>query len=314
MTGRIDRPQSADSGATQHADFFSAYHPVVNMAYFTLVLAFSMIYLHPVCLAVSLVCAVAYSLYINGRKALRFSLRFMLPILIFTALLGPLFNHQGATILAYLPDGNPLTLESAVYGAASAAMLITVIAWFSCFNTVMTSDKFVYLFGRVVPALSLLLSMSLRLVPRFRNQIKVISGVQKGIGRDMSAGNLFRKFGHGIKILSIMVTWALENAIETADSMKARGYGLPGRTAFSLYRFTRRDALALLFIAGCGAYLAAGSIRGGLYFRYYPTIKQNFSGAYTVSILAVYLAFCALPLILNTKEDIKWRLLTTSKI
>ena len=35
-----------------------------------------------------------------------------------------------------------------------------------------------------------------------------------------------------ITILSIMVTWCLENAIETADSMKSRGCGLPGRSAF----------------------------------------------------------------------------------
>ena len=31
--------------------------------------------------------------------------------------------------------------------------------------------------------------------------------------------------------LSIVVTWSMENAIETADSMKARGYGTKKRTA-----------------------------------------------------------------------------------
>lgn len=52
---------------------------------------------------------------------------------------------------------------------------------------------------------------------------------------------LIKRAKHGIKIMSILVTWALENAIDTADSMKDRGYGLPGRTAFSIYRFDRRD-------------------------------------------------------------------------
>jgi energy-coupling factor transport system permease protein len=31
-------------------------------------------------------------------------------------------------------------------------MLISVITWFNCYSAVMTSDKFVYLFGRIIPA------------------------------------------------------------------------------------------------------------------------------------------------------------------
>ena len=46
-----------------------------------------------------------------------------------------------------------------------------------------------------------------------------------------ASGSLLQRLKNAITILSIMVTWALENAIETADSMKSRGYGLPGRTA-----------------------------------------------------------------------------------
>ena len=233
-------------------DSFSAYHPVVNFLYFTLVLLFSMFFMHPVCLGISLLCAFIYSVYLNGKKALSFNLKYMLPMLAVTALVNPAFNHEGGTILTYLRGGNPLTLDSIVYGIAAAVMLITVICWFSCYNAVMTSDKFVYLFGRVIPALSLILSMALRFVPRFRAQFKVVSDAQKCVGRDISNGSILQRAKHGVRILSIMVTWALENAIETADSMRSRGYGLPGRTAFSIYRFDRRDKSALLFLLFCG--------------------------------------------------------------
>ena len=226
-------------------DTFSSYHPIVNMLYFTLVLCFSMLFTHPVCLGVSLACSFAYSLYLKGEKTLHFSIFYMLPMFIGTALLNPLFNHAGATILAYLPNGNPLTLESILYGVAAATMLLCVINWFSCYNEVMTSDKFVYLFGRIIPALSLILSMALRFVPRFQAQLKIVSNAQKCVGRDISRGSLFKRARHGIRILSIMITWALENAIETADSMKSRGYGLKGRSAFSVYIFDKRDLYAL---------------------------------------------------------------------
>jgi energy-coupling factor transport system permease protein len=288
-------------------DTFSGCHPIVNFTYFALVIAFAMIFMHPVCLASSLFCAFAYSIYLEGRKAVRSGLVYMLPMLVFAALINPAFNHEGGTILAYLPGGNPLTLESIVYGAAAAAALVTVITWFTCFNAVITSDKFVYLFGRVIPALSLILSMTLRLAPRFKTQIKVVSNAQKCVGRDVSNGSVLRRARHGIKILSIMVTWALENAIETADSMKSRGYGLPGRTAFSIYRFDRRDAGTLAFLLLCGAYIAVGSAAGGLYFRYFPTVKGLWGGVYTVSIFLAYFALGAAPLILNLREDHKWR-------
>ena len=288
-------------------DTFSGFHPAINFLYFAAVIGFAMFFTHPVCLAISLSCALIYSIYLNGKKARRFSLLFLLPMLVVTALLAPVFNHEGATILAYLPDGNPLTLESVLYGIAAAAMLITVISWFSCFNAVMTSDKFVYLFGRIIPALSLILSMALRLVPRFLAQIKVISNAQKCVGRDVSNGSLPQKMKHGVKIISIMITWALENAIETADSMKARGYGLPGRTAFSIFRFDRRDFYALLFILACVATVLLGAATGAYRFRYYPTVAGEWAGAGTIFVFAAYIALGAFPLLMNIKEDLVWK-------
>jgi energy-coupling factor transport system permease protein len=263
--------------------------------------------MHPVCLIISALSAIAYNIYLNGRKSIRFNLLYMLPLLCITAILNPAFNHEGATILVYLPSGNPLTLESMIYGLCSAAMLIAVIVWFSCYTAVMTSDKFVYLFGRVIPALSLVLSMTLRFVPKFRAQLHVVSEAQRCIGRDASEGSVIQRIKNGVTILSIMVTWALENAIETADSMKSRGYGLPGRTAFSIYRFDERDKNALLWLLFCGIYIVCGWIKGGYYWRYYPTIKHVDFGAFPISFLLVYLLLCSTPLILNIKEDRKWK-------
>jgi energy-coupling factor transport system permease protein len=288
-------------------DTFAGFHPAINLLYFAAVIGFAMLFTHPICLAISLICAFSYSVYLSGKKAVRFNLLYMLPLLIMAALLNPAFNHQGGTILAYLPSGNPLTLESILYGVAAAAMFVTVISWFSCFNAVMTSDKFVYLFGRVIPALSLILAMALRFVPRFNAQIKIISNAQKCVGRDVSSGSLLRKMKHGIKILSIMVTWALENAIETADSMKGRGYGLPGRTAFSIFRFDRRDGHALLYILACAGAVIAGSFTGAYSFRYFPTVKGEWRGAGTIAVFAAYLALGLFPIIVNVKEDLVWK-------
>jgi len=290
-------------------DTFSGYHPMINFLYFALVLAFTMFFMHPVSLVISLCCALTYAVYLNGRQAVRFSFRFVLPMMAMAAIINPAFNHEGVTILVYLPSGNPLTLESIVYGLASAVMLASVITWFSCYNAVMTSDKFVYLFGRIIPALSLILSMTLRFVPKFKAQLHVVSEAQRCVGRDVSGGSSFRRVKNAITILSIMVTWSLENAIETADSMKSRGYGLPGRTAFSIYRFDERDKNALLWLCFCGFYIFAGAMAGGLRWQYFPIMTGTLTGIFPISFQAVYLGLCLTPVILNRTEDRKWKYL-----
>ena len=152
-------------------NIFSTYHPLVNFLYFIFIFFFSMVFMHPVCLAISLIGAFIYSVSLKGQRAVKFNVAFILPTMLVTALINPVFNHEGATVLTYLHTGNPLTLESIIYGIAAATMLAAVICWFTCYNEVMTSDKFVYLFGRIIPALSLILSMSLRFVPKFKASV-----------------------------------------------------------------------------------------------------------------------------------------------
>ncbi len=293
-------------------DAFSACHPLINFLYFALVLFFSMCLLHPVSLAISLLCAFAYAGALKGGKAVRISLRCLLPMMLLAAVVNPAFNHAGITILTYLPSGNPLTLESILYGIAAAVMLAAVVLWFLCCTAVLTADKFVYLFGRVIPVCSLLLSMTLRFIPKFKMQFAQVQEAQKCIGRDVESGSLLRRMKLAVTMFSMMITWSMETAIETADSMKSRGYGLPGRTAFSIYRFDRRDRLVLLWLAGCGLYLLLGWMAGGLFWQYYPVVKGALTGILPISLQAVYLALCLTPLILNAKEERKWQSLQSN--
>lgn len=288
-------------------DTFSGFHPVILFLYYALVLLFSMCLMHPVYLAISLIGALAYEIDLKGRKAVRFAVMGLLPMAALAAFVNPAFNHEGATILTYLPSGNPLTLESMLYGVAAAVMLASVVLWFSSYNEVMTSDKFVYLFGRVIPALSLVLSMALRFIPKFKAQMQTVSEAQACIGRDTKNGSVLRRVSNAIKIFSIMVTWSLENAIETADSMRARGYGLPGRTAFSIYQFDSRDKSALAWLVFCGVYLICGWIVGGTYFRYYPTVKAAPLSPMTASFALAYLGLVLTPVVLNWREERTWK-------
>lgn len=286
-------------------DAFSSFHPVVNFTYFTAAILFSMFFMHPVFLAVSLLCGMIYSIRLNGMRALRFNLFYLLPTLVLVALINPAFNHEGVTILLYVND-NPITLESIVYGIASSAMFVSVILWFSCYNTVMSSDKFIYLFGRVIPALSLILSMVLRFVPKFKAQVRVISNAQRCIGRDVKTGTVLQRAKNGITILSILTTWALENAIETANSMKSRGYGLKGRTSFSNYRFDSRDKAVFSVMGSLMLAVLAGAVTGENSLRYFPSLSANPVSAWSVLVYLSYASLLLLPVVFDSLEELRW--------
>ena len=288
-------------------DRFAGYHPLVNFLYFTLVIGFSMALNHPLSQGIALTCAIVYAVQAEGKQAVLFCLKWCLPVMLLTAFMNPAFSHAGVTILLYFPTGNPLTLESILYGLSAGTMLATVMLWFLNFNRVITSDKFIYLFGRIIPAMSLVLSMTLRFIPKFKTQMHLTVDAQKSIGRDISEGSLWHRTKIAVTVLSIMVTWALENAIETADSMKSRGYGLKGRTAFSIYRFDDRDKMALLYLGFCGFYLLSGMMVSAFGFRYFPSIRYVGLNTVTLSFQFVYFILSLMPVALNRAEERKWK-------
>ena len=288
-------------------DAFSSCHPFINFYFFTLVIVCAMFFLHPVFMVISFVSALFYSIYLNGKKAVKFALLGMLPMFLMAAIFNPLFSHAGVTILFFHPNGNPITLESILYGLAMGGMLINVIAWFSSFNAVMTSDKFTYLFGKVIPALSLVFSMTLRLVPRFKAQIQAIAKAQKCIGKGLKDGNVFKRARNGMTIVSILVTWALENAIETANSMKSRGYGLKGRTQFSIFRFERRDLIMLSMLVFATVVLVVGMVLNLTTIQFFPWIILSPITPFSIFVYVVFLALASMPMVLNVMEDMKWK-------
>jgi energy-coupling factor transport system permease protein len=297
---------------TKENSVFAGFHPVLNYLYFAYVALITVFFLQPALLIISLVSAFAWSVYLGRVRALRFGLMFVAPLMLVAAAFNPAFNHEGVTILWYLRD-NPITLESIIYGVCAAAMIGGVIFWFSCYNAVMTSDKFIYLFGRDIPAMSLIISMALRFIPRYAAQTRRVASARRSIGMGVMSGGFIARVKSGGEILSVMVTWALENAVETSDSMRSRGYGLKGRTAYSIYRFDSRDRALLLLLCALMAVVIACALTGSLSVEFFPMFEMNAFTPLALLACACHTVLCLLPLALDLREDAVWRL-SKSKI
>ena len=278
---------------------FTKSHPVLNFLFFGSVVAFGMVFFHPVFLGVSFVAALAYSVRLRGRGTLRL-MRYLLPTLLVVVFLGAAFNHYGVTTLFVLPNGNRVTLEAIVHSFATGGMVLTVFLWFTCYDAVVTSDKFLHVFGRVFPTGALLISMTLRFIPLLTRHMHKIFEGQKGIGYSGS------KLRNALHALSILVTWSLENAVDVSDSMKSRGYGLRGRTSYTRFLWTRRDIRLCAAILALDALTVAGVIVGQTRAMYNPFISLPAITPFSYVLYVGYALLCFMPLALDLTEEHKW--------
>ena len=293
----------------ENKDTFSGYNPLITFLFFIGAVVFGMFFVHPAFLVCSFLLAFAYHITVRGARGFRL-LFGMLPLFILLSVVNPLFNTYGEHILFTYFGGRPYTLEALFYGMAIAAMFVSMMTWFALYNSVMTSDKFLYIFGKAAPAVSLVLSMIMRLVPNFRRKAEQITAARKCIGKAGSSGTKKEKIRNGMTILSTLTTWALEGGIVTADSMRSRGYGSGPRSSFSIYRFDSRDKALLAIMCILVAVVLVCGIMGGAKAVYTPALFISwFDNMYTAAGLAAYFIFLSIPTVLNITEAITWRIL-----
>ena len=230
-----------------------------------------------------------------GKRAVIFSLC-LLPLILAFALYYSSYHHFGVTVLRQNFIGNNLTVESFVYGLVIGLRFATLCMWLEAIFRVVTSDKVVYLFGRVSPRLSLFLTILLRFIPRVGREARKINLAQKGIGRGSNQGNVFQRFINCLRIFSMLITWMISALALESDSMRSRGSLLRGRTAFSIYRFDNRDRAFVITLFTCITLTVMGVILGASKMWYNPRIIWRPLNGIGMTAAIGYLALCLLPL------------------
>lgn len=274
---------------------FEHCHPAVNLIYFAIVIFGMLTFQHPIFLLISFLCAFAYSVKRNKIKAVIFNL-VLLPLIGAFALYYSSYTHFGVTVLEQNFIGNNITLESLVYGIVLGLIVAGVMIWFSCVYSVFSSDKVVYLFGRVSPRLSLFLSILLRMVPRIKKEAKKINMAQRGIGRGVNQGNIFVRLRNCIRIFSMLITWTIDSLTLSSESMQSRGSTLRGRKAFSIYRFDNRDRAYVIGMFACITITVMGVMLKQTDIVYDPRIIMMPITSMSYLFYMGYAVLCLMPL------------------
>ena len=222
---------------------FKNFHPLTNLIYF--IFAFAAIFMAGsiIFYALALIIFLILNITLDKAQRLKSNLVFFIIIAFFMLVLNPLFDQRGVKILFYL-FGNPVTLESIITGAERALSLLCVLILFSSFNIIINQDKFLYLFSRFARQTAFVLMLAIRFVPALRRRISEISQVSRGTVNK----NIKKRLENGMNIILTLISWSLEDAVITAQSMRARGYGLKDkRTFYFKYKFKARDFIFIFF-------------------------------------------------------------------
>lgn len=284
---------------------FEKYHPAVSAFYFFSVIIIAVFVWHPIIQLSALLGGIAFCAVLQRPREFFKSVGFYIPLFLMVAVTNPLFSHNGVTPLFFL-NGNPVTLEAFAYGVAIAVAVIGVMLWCKSMGTVMSTDKFLWLFARPFPKISLVLSAALRFIPLFIKDCREVGKAQKAMGLYSSKSRV-DKIKSAFAVMSVMITRALESAVESSMSMKARGYGSGRRTSFSIFRFTARDFVFLCAAISLFTISLAGIALGKTEFYYYPEITKMQADAGFVITCAAYFALAMLPFITEVRQSLQIR-------
>lgn len=284
--------------------YFEHLHPVCIFAYFVLVIGMTLACMHPVMALVSCAGACLFLWRIQGGKAVAARLRFILPMFLIVAVANPLVNHRGVTLLGMLFD-QWITLEAVCYGITAGLSLSALILWFACYSAVMTSDKFLYLFGQIAPATSLLITMALQMIPGLSRQLEQIRESQEMLRTEPES--IRGKLHTALRHTSTLIGWSVENAVEQADSMKARGYGIRRRTTFHLFHFDMRDTCFCCVLLILGGVCVIARLFGHGTMEFYPRMEAVITGESGMILYGLFAVLSCLPAILEIKEALRWR-------
>ncbi|WP_217593434.1 energy-coupling factor transporter transmembrane component T [Cohnella sp. GbtcB17] len=289
-----------------NAGGFAGLHPLVCFIYYAGVILLGLMLAHPVYQLASLALLTALLLLQRQGRTLARSLPYYLLVGGLFAIVNPLLSHRGRHILFYMMD-QPITLEAVLYGAMMMMTILAVLLMFVSYRVVMTTDKFMYLFSAVLPQTALHAWMTLRFIPLFARRFRQIELIQRSRGIDMRTGSPVRRLKNGALLLRILMTWSLEDAMRTGDSMKARGYGTAKRTAYYPYRMDRRDRATLAALCALLLLSLAGWREGWGLLTLFPRMEPIRLGTLEWIHFALTATFVGMPILFETKERYRWK-------
>lgn len=287
--------QEADGEIKMKKELLRELHPAVSMFYFIMLLIIIMFSLNPMVITASFVISIISVLRHKGFKTLKTMILFFIPVFLFSAIVLPFFNHNGITALFYVND-MAVTLENIVYGLIMTMLLMGVSLYFVTAGCMINSEKILYITNKISHKLSLIISMVLRFIPMMIRRWHEIHEAQLGMLCAQGIGFMAKAKQYS-KEISILISWCLENSIDTSISMESRGYGTGKRSSYHKFRLKKTDVIFLILFTVLSLCIVYTFIMGKFETYYFPEIyirKMDKVSSTAFIFQIIYMSFALL--------------------
>ncbi|WP_042143518.1 energy-coupling factor transporter transmembrane component T [Paucisalibacillus sp. EB02] len=285
---------------------FRSFHPYVQICYYLFIGSLLMYFNHPIFLTTALILLIFVNLSHDSGKALKKWIVILILMSLIIILLNPFLVSRGTTILFYF-RGKQVTLEAIIYGITMALFIVNILMMFVSFNVILNGNRFLYIFSKFLPRTAFLIMMSIRFVPLFKRRLDEISDVHHIRGMSMAVGSIKNRMKNGMLRLQIVLTWSLEEAVHTADSMKARGYGLGKKTSYIPYYMKKQDWAWLVTLCLLFALCIAGGTLGYGKLIIYPKLGTLHFFLIDWIVFGCMMILFSFPLWVEGRERLRWK-------
>jgi energy-coupling factor transport system permease protein len=282
-------------------------HPAIYVIYYVILVIFAFLFNDPFYLTLFLICLATLVTLQGISREFKNMIKFFIPISLLIIILNPLVSRTGITKL-YIVGNYFITFESLMYGILMSISLLIVLMILLCYNKAVSYQEMLYLFSRKFPNISMIIIMAMRFIPLLNYRWKEVNQLHKfnkNYGNGHNNESKWDKIRNTAQVLSVVVSWSLEESMMAAKSMKARGYGVANRTNYLSFEFNRIDLYILFIIMSCFIISGIGIFYGYGRIEIYPLLKFSYKSVFSIFYLSFL--FLLLPIIyLEIKERFVW--------
>ena len=264
-----------------------------------------MLYNQPFYLIVCCIILISINVVQDGWSRLIKWIRSILLLGSFIVVLNALFVTEGTTYL-WTIWGRDIMLEPILFGIITTFMLMAILLLFASFNNTLNGQKFLYVFSSFFQRTAFLTMLAMRFVPLLKTRLQEIADVQRVKGLSLTSGKLRERARSGMLFLQILLTWSLGEAVDTADAMSARGYGIGKRSQYKPYRFDKREGIKTSILLCLFTFCIVGLLLGHGRITIYPEYTMQSLTVVDVMFFICFTLVSAFPLIIEGGDELRW--------
>lgn len=181
-------------------------------------------------------------------KKLSLGLKIFFPLAIITTLINILFVKAGSRVLITIL-GKQITLETFLYAIFMSMKILVILYLFYVLSNMLNSDKALSYFSKKSPKITLIVLLSLKLVPNMTKRMNTLKEVYLTRGVDLESTSKKERIKANIPVLSVLLEDSLEGAFDIGESAYVRGFLSGKRSEYEKSTLKLKDFLLIIYFS-----------------------------------------------------------------